>query len=74
MISDLNRQTYTVVETAEILGIGRSSAYQAVRDGQIPAIRLGRRLLVPKVALERMLNGMSANQAGKAVAEVVDSP
>ena len=69
----MNRATYTIEEAAELLGIGRSSAYRAARDGQIPAIRLGRRLLVPKVALERLLNGMSANQAGKAVAEVVDS-
>ena len=68
----MNRATYTIEEAAELLGIGRSSAYRAARDGQIPAIRLGRRLLVPKVALERLLNGMSANQAGKAVAEVVD--
>ena len=69
----MNRATYTIEEAAELLGIGRSSAYRAARDGQIPAIRLGRRLLVPKVALERLLNGMSANQAGQAVAKAVDS-
>ena len=58
----MDRQTFTIEETAEILGIGRSAAYQAARDGQIPVIKLGRRLLVPKVALERMLDTSGAFQ------------
>jgi excisionase family DNA binding protein len=49
------RQTLTVDEAAEILGIGRNSAYEAVRRGEIPAIRLGRRLVVPRHALEQLL-------------------
>ena len=51
----MERLTYTIEEVADMLGIGRSSAYQAVRTGEIPTIRVGRRLLVPRVALERML-------------------
>ncbi|MDE3205945.1 MAG: helix-turn-helix domain-containing protein [Acidobacteriota bacterium] len=35
------------------LGISRASAYEAVRRGDIPAIRIGRRILVPRVALQR---------------------
>ncbi len=50
------RATYTIEEAAEILGVGRSAAYQAARCGDIPTIRIGRRLLVPKVALEQLLN------------------
>jgi excisionase family DNA binding protein len=38
-----------------MLRISRQSAYAAVHNGELPTIRLGRRLLVPKVALERML-------------------
>ena len=53
------RQTYTVEEAAEILGIGRNSAYEAVRRGEIPAIKIGKRVLVPKAALDRMLSGAS---------------
>ena len=49
------RQTLTVEEAAEILGIGRNSAYEAIRRGEIPALRLGRRLVVPRRALERLL-------------------
>ena len=39
----MNRRTYTVTETAEILGISRSSAYEAVRRGDVPSIAVGER-------------------------------
>lgn len=40
--------TITVEEAARLLGVSRGLAYQAARDGQLPTIRLGRRLLVPR--------------------------
>lgn len=46
---------YTIEEAARLLGIGRSSAYAAARRGEIPTVRLGRRLVVPKVAFKRLL-------------------
>lgn len=49
------RQTYTVSETSTLLGIGRNAAYEAVRRGEIPSIKLGRRLLIPKAVVARML-------------------
>lgn len=51
----IDRQTLTVEEAAMLLGIGRNSAYQAIARGELPALRLGRRLLVPRAALERHL-------------------
>lgn len=54
---DSETSVYTVEETAKLLRIGRSAAYEAVRRGQIPALRLGRRLRVPRCALEKLLNG-----------------
>ena len=51
------RQTLTVEEAASLLGIGRTLAFQMARDGRLPVIRFGRRILVPRVALERMLTG-----------------
>ncbi len=51
----MQKRTYSVEEAAKILGIGRSAAYQAVRTGEIPSIRIGRRLLVPVQALEQLL-------------------
>ena len=50
------RLTYTVEEAAELLGISRNSAYEAVRKGEIPTIRLGRRILIPRSRLEAMLD------------------
>lgn len=52
----LPRSTLSVVEAAEILGIGRNSAYEAAGRGEIPVIRIGRLLRVPRAALERMLD------------------
>jgi excisionase family DNA binding protein len=49
------RRTVTVPEAADLLGISRNSAYDAVKAGQIPAMKIGKRLLVPKAALDRML-------------------
>ena len=48
-------RTVTVVQAARILGIGRSSAYEAVRSHQIPGIKIGSRWVVPVEALEKML-------------------
>ena len=49
--------TITVTEAACRLGIGRNSAYEAVRRGEIPTIRIGKRILVPISALDRLLEG-----------------
>jgi excisionase family DNA binding protein len=49
------RATYDVEETARILGLGRSATYEAIRRGEIPSIRIGKRLLVPRAALDRLL-------------------
>jgi excisionase family DNA binding protein len=51
------KKTLTVEQAAAALGISRNSAYQAVRDGEIPAIRIGKRLLIPRAAFERMFEG-----------------
>jgi excisionase family DNA binding protein len=52
--------TLKVEEAGKLLGIGRNQAYLAARTGKIPAIRIGRRLLVSKAALDRMLSGEAA--------------
>ena len=47
--------TMSVEQAAKILGIGRCTAFRLAAEGKIPALRLGRRLLVSKVALEELL-------------------
>lgn len=47
--------TISVAQAAELLGIGKNAAYQAAAAGQLPVLRLGRRLLVPTARLRQML-------------------
>jgi excisionase family DNA binding protein len=47
--------TVTVTEAASILGVGRNTAYDSIRRGDLPAIRLGHRVLVPVARLRRLL-------------------
>lgn len=46
----------TVLIAAELLGISTGLCYRLVHEGQIPSIRLGRRILIPLVALNEMLD------------------
>jgi excisionase family DNA binding protein len=50
------RLTLTIEEAAKLLGIGRQLAYDKVKTGEIPVLKIGRRLLVPRAALEKLLN------------------
>jgi excisionase family DNA binding protein len=50
-----SRPTVSVDDAAAILGVARVTAYEAVHAGQIPSIRVGRRILVPTAALRRLL-------------------
>ncbi len=54
------RLTYNVREAAKLLGLSKNSAYQACLKGEIPCLKIGRRLLIPRAQLDRMLN-----EAGK---------
>jgi excisionase family DNA binding protein len=47
--------TMHVEQAAELLDVSRASAYKAVATGEIPSIRIGKRILVPTAALLDML-------------------
>ena len=53
----------TVTEAAEILGISRSFAYELCRTGELPALRLGRRVVVPRRALVDFVESSGADVA-----------
>jgi excisionase family DNA binding protein len=53
-------KTQTIEEAAKELGIGRNQAYAAAKRGEIPTIRIGKRILVLKEPLKRMLGGEAA--------------
>lgn len=46
----------TVPEAGAKLGLGRNSSYEAAARGEIPTIKIGKLLKVPKVAFDRMLD------------------
>jgi excisionase family DNA binding protein len=52
------RATLTVAEAAAVLGISRSAAYDLVHEGRIPALRLGRRIVVPAHDLDELLHSV----------------
>ncbi len=60
------RQTLNIEAVAKRLGINRSTAYELARRDQlpVPTIRLGRRMVVGRAALERALAGETARRAG----------
>ena len=49
------RLCITVPEAAEMLRISRNFAYELVRQGKLPSIRFGKRILISRAALEKML-------------------
>lgn len=51
------RLTLSVTEAARLLGIGRSLAYELVARGELPCLRLGRRVLIPRHAIDELLAG-----------------
>ena len=53
----MERQTFTIDEAAVLLGVAPHTAYRAARRGDIPTIRIGGRVLVPRAAMDRLLTG-----------------
>ncbi|WP_043615256.1 helix-turn-helix domain-containing protein [Nonomuraea candida] len=50
-----DRPTMSVAEAAAVLGLHRDAAYDAVRRGDLPSIRIGRKILIPTAKLASML-------------------
>ena len=54
-LNPASRPTMSVSEVAELLGVCRSTMYQAVRRGEIPVIKIGKRYLVPTAHVAHLL-------------------
>ena len=54
-------QTVKPDELARILDVGRNTIYEGLRSGKIPAIRLGKRFVIPRAAITEWLK--TAGQA-----------
>ena len=60
-LPDSERQTYTVRETAAVMGLslGVTVTYELLRQGRLPGLRLGKRWVVPRVQLDALLASAS---------------
>jgi excisionase family DNA binding protein len=53
----------SVDDLAAYLGMSRHNTYRELRAGNIPAIRLGKRFIIPRSAIERWLDSAGGNVA-----------
>lgn len=63
---DTHSLTLSVSEAAELLGVSRDLVYELVAQGNLPALRLGRRIALPRRALEELVNGTDYVRSEKA--------
>lgn len=60
----MEKATMTVLEMAQILGIGRNMAYELIKNGRVPFLKIGRQIRIPKKAFDAWLaNETSADKA-----------
>jgi excisionase family DNA binding protein len=52
-------ETYSVPEAGRRVGLGRNASYDAARRGELPTLRFGRKLRVPRALLDKMLGIIS---------------
>jgi len=53
--ANVNRLCITVPEAAQMLGLSRNFAYELVKRKELPVVKFGKRLLIPRIALEKRL-------------------
>jgi excisionase family DNA binding protein len=58
-LPDSERQTYTVRETAAVMGLSLGVTYALLRQGRLPGLRLGKRWVVPRAQLDAFLASAS---------------
>ena len=51
-----DRLVFTVTEAAYLINVSRAFAYELVARGELPSIRLGRRILIPRAGLQKLLD------------------
>jgi excisionase family DNA binding protein len=66
-------RTLSIAEAAQILGVARSTAYAAAAAGDLPVVRLGRRLVVPRARLQELLGELPVHEAEGGESRLVES-
>ena len=60
----MEKLAFSPREVGELLGLGRSATYEALSSGRIPHIRVGRKILIPKAGLVKLLSEGQPETAG----------
>jgi len=63
--TSVERQPLTIIEAARRLGVHRETVRRAIERREVPAVRLGRRWLVPVQAVEDLLAGRRPTESGR---------
>jgi|CZCA01.1.fsa_nt_gi excisionase family DNA binding protein len=66
---EMDKAVYNVYEVAALLGINLPKAYELARQEGFPAIRIGRRIVVPKEAFHRWLEQVALDKQSYDTAE-----
>jgi hypothetical protein len=74
MVADINgydTKTMSVPSAGKLyFGLGRNGSYEAAKRGEIPVIKVGARLRVPVIAMERLLAEAGLAKAPMTAAEI----
>lgn len=54
---------YSIPEAASALSIGRSKLYELIAEGQIETFKIGKRTIVPKASLIKLLDSLATSGA-----------
>lgn len=52
----MEKLVYNISEVADILGISKTFAYTLVKQNKLPAIRIGKRIIVARIRLEQWIS------------------
>jgi len=55
---------HSIMSTAEILGIGRSSVYGLIADGKLKPVKIGRRTLIHDLSIQHLVDDLVAQNSG----------
>lgn len=64
-MAENERSVLTVAEVSKLLGLSKNATYQAIARNEIPHVRIGDRILIPRSALERFLSPSPAAAGAK---------
>jgi excisionase family DNA binding protein len=64
------KETLSVCDAASLLGVGKTTLYEALGRGEVPHVRIGSRVVIPRRVVERLLDG-EQSRLNQSVAKTV---